>query len=330
MKSNISPDVILRSRVRLARNIVDYPFAPVLNDACRKEIIEKAGQALLAEGYTRNNAIDTPVLAHALAEEHVISREFAASKETRALFTSTDLNVYIMVCEEDHLRIQSFSDGLSLSEAGKRALEIERSLNASIRFAFHPDLGYLTHCPTNLGTAMRASVMMFLPALTLAKRMGDLKSQLEKIGVTIRGLYGEGSAADAYMYQISNSLSLGLSEADLLKKTESVAQRIAEDELRTREALFKANEDTLTDKIFRSLGILKYATMISGKEFLDCFAYVRLGVSLGLLKGIDLAVFDKLLHLASPAHILTQTPDAANNTALRDKLRASIIKKCLL
>ena len=324
---NEKQDVILRSRVRLARNIVDYPFAPVLNAACRKEIIEKAESALQANGYTRRSDINNPVTVHALSEENLVSREFADDKELHALLANEDANTYIMVCEEDHLRIQSFADGADLAAAGKYALAAERLLNEKIKFAFDRELGYLTHCPTNLGTAMRASMMMFLPGLTMLGRMEDLKSQLEKIGVTIRGLYGEGSAADAYMYQISNQLSLGLSENELLRKIESVASRIAEDELRARESLLSARRDALTDKILRSLGILQYAHMISGKEFLDCYAYVRLGISLGLIHSVQLNELDKLLYEAMPAHLITKNKNAASDTTLRDKLRAEAIKQ---
>lgn len=322
-----SRDVILRSRVRLARNIVDYPFSPVLNTACRKEIIKKVGDALLRENYTRDDAISDSVHIHALFEENLVSREFSDDKELHALYVDSAQNTYIMICEEDHLRIQSFADGADLLTAGEHALAIERLLNQQIRFAFDRELGYLTHCPTNLGTAMRASVMMFLPALTLLGRMGDMKTQLEKIGVTIRGLYGEGSSADAYMYQISNQLSLGLGENDLLRKIESVAKRVAEDELRARDTLFTAKRDAITDKILRSLGILQYAHMISSKEFFDCYAYVRLGISLGIIDTVQLHAFDKLLYEAMPAHILQQDKNAANDAALRDKLRANIIKK---
>lgn len=320
-------DVILRSRVRLARNIVDYPFAPVLNAACRKEIIEKVGSALQANGYARRNDIDNTVTVHALSEENLVSREFADDKELHALLSNDDANTYIMICEEDHLRIQSFADGADLAAAGKRAFAAERLLNEKIKFAFDRELGYLTHCPTNLGTAMRASMMMFLPALTMLGRMGDLKSQLEKIGVTIRGLYGEGSAADAYMYQISNRLSLGLSEDELLRKIEAIASRIAEDELRARNSLLSARRDALTDKILRSLGILKYAHMLSGKEFLDCYAYVRLGISLGLIDSVQLTELDKLLYEAMPAHLIAKNKDVASDTILRDKLRAEAIKQ---
>lgn len=329
MSNRLSPSVVLGSRVRLARNIVDYPFAPVLNDACRKEIIQKVADALKESRFSLCKEIETPLQAIALSEAHRISREFANSNETRALFTHVEQDVYIMVCEEDHLRIQAFSDGLSLQVAAEKALEADRILQASIRFAFDTEYGYLTRCPTNLGTAMRASAMLFLPALTLANRMGDVKNQLQKIGVTIRGLYGEGSAAEAYIYQISNSLSLGLSENDLLHKIETVVTRIAEDELQARTALFNANTDVLTDKIFRALGTLRYASLLSGKEFFDHYAHVRLGISLGIIQDVPFPELDKLLRIASPAHICLQSPSAVNNVAERDKLRAQIVQETI-
>ncbi|MBE6679440.1 MAG: ATP--guanido phosphotransferase [Ruminococcaceae bacterium] len=320
-------DVILRSRVRIARNIKDYPFPPVLNDACRKEIIEKASACALTHGFNIVEDISNSAYALSLYEKNLISREFATDKELHALLANKTNETYIMVCEEDHLRIQSFANGLDLETAGKNALECEHILSSKINFAFDSELGYLTRCPTNLGTAMRASVMMFLPALTLLNRMGELKSQLEKIGMTIRGMYGEGSAADAYIYQISNRLSLGHSEEDLLLKTETVAKQIAADETAARSTLFESNKDKLTDKIMRSYGVLKYAHIISSKEFLDAFAYVRLGILLGIIDGCE--NFDSLLHEAMPAHILIANGEKANNAATRDILRAKTIKNVL-
>ncbi len=320
-------DIILRSRVRIARNIKDYPFPPALNDTCRKEIIEKVSACAKDIGFSPDNNISDSVYTHSLYEKNLISREFAAEKDRHALLVNKNSETYIMVCEEDHLRIQSFADGLSLERASKNALECERMLSAKINFAFNKDLGYLTRCPTNLGTAMRASVMMFLPALTMLNRMGELKSQLEKIGITIRGMYGEGSAADAYMYQISNRLSLGHSENDLLRKTETVAKQIATDEKNARTALFEANKDKLTDKIMRAYGTLKYAHIISSKEFLDTFAHVRLGMSLGIIPACE--NFDSLLHEAMPAHILMTNGKDANNGVARDIIRAKTIKSIL-
>ena len=329
MTNRFSPDVILRSRVRLARNIVDYPFPPVLDNACRQEIVAKVSSALATSNFNSNTDIADPIRAHILAEDHLISREFAAEKEAHALFLSHDRDISIMVCEEDHLRIQAFANGLALKEAKYKATEAERLLNQSIRFAFDNDLGYRTHCPTNLGTAMRASVMMFLPALTFTKRMGELKTNLEKIGITVRGLYGEGTAADACIYQVSNSLSLGLSEEDLIQKVETIAQRIAEDEQAARNSLFTANRNALTDKIYRSLGILRYAHMLSSKEFFDCYVYVRLGISLGLVPETDHTALDGLLQTAMPAHILLQDRHAAEDASLRDCLRAQTVRNTL-
>lgn len=323
----MSNDVIMRSRVRIARNIKDYPFPPMLNDTCRKEIIEKVASVATEHGYTNDEAISSEVYAHTLFEENLISREFAVEKERHALLKNEASETYIMVCEEDHLRIQSFADGLDLEKAGKRAIECERMLGEKINFAFDNELGYLTRCPTNLGTAMRASVMMFLPALTMSNRMGEVKTQLEKIGMTIRGMYGEGSAADAYMYQISNRLSLGHSEHDLLLKTEAVAKRIADDERNARNAIFNANKDKLTDKIMRAFGTIKYAHIISSKEFLDYYAFVRLGISLGICD-ISLEALDTLLYRAMPAHIMRLSEDA-ENAQERDKLRAKMIKEYL-
>ncbi len=326
MSNNVSPSVILRSRVRLARNIVDYPFSPVLNDACRKEIIEKVTNSLDGYNYSRIDGETSQLTLIRLSEENRVSREFAKEKERHSLIFNEADGIYIMVCEEDHIRLQAFAEGLNLKTAGENALKVEKLLSSKLKLAYNNDLGYLTHCPTNLGTAMRASVMMFLPALTITKRMAELKTQLEKIGVTIRGIYGEGSAADAFIYQISNSLSLGISEADLLTKIETVALRIAEDELSARDALLSMNNDALIDKIMRSVGILKYAHILSGAEFLDCFSYARLGITLGLVNDIKLEKLDALLFSAMPAHIIEIQKEASKDTALRDRLRAKTVK----
>lgn len=331
LNGKIAPDVACSSRVRLARNLSDYPFPPVLDDAGRQAILGTVGTALDGSGFSKDSKIGDALYLHALSEQNIVSREFADDRALHALYTDAGKTTSIMVCEEDHLRIQGFAHGLDLDTAAKHAFGAEQLLDGHIRFAFDKELGYLTHCPTNLGTAMRASVMLFLPALTMTNRMGELKSQLEKIGVTIRGLYGEGSSADAFMYQVSNSRALGIAESDLLRKIDAVVKQIAADECSARDALFRANHDLLTDKIMRSLGILRYATMLSGKEFCDCYAYVRLGVSLGLVEDVTLETLDKLLYAAMPANILLRGSNtaAAKNPVLRDKLRARIVRGSL-
>ena len=325
MSKNVSPSVIIKSRVRLARNLVDYPFAPVLNDACRKEIIEKVESAL--DGYKKIDGENNKLLLSMLFEENKVSREFAAEEERHALFFDETEGVYIMVCEEDHLRLQAFADGLALSEAGEKILKISSKLGESLKYAYDNELGFLTHCPTNLGTALRASVMMFLPALTISNRIGQLKSQLEKIGVTIRGIYGEGSSADACIYQISNSLSLGINETDIFKKIETVASRIASDELNARDAVFSVSNDKLTDKIMRSVGTLRYAHMLSSKEFLDCYTYARLGISHNIVTEISIKDLDMLLYNAMPTHIALTCPESANDHQKRDIIRAKTVRK---
>ena len=326
---NISPSVILKSRVRLARNIVDYPFSPVLDDACRKEIIEKVANALCDCDFERLDSSNDNFHFMLLFEENKISREFAEESERHALFYNSNANLYIMVCEEDHLRLQAFSDGFDIESAYSRISKCEKQISEKVRFAFNSELGYLTHCPTNLGTAMRASVMMFLPALTLGNRMAELKSQLGKIGVTIRGIYGEGSNADAFIYQISNSLSLGVSETDIINKIQTIAERIANDELEMRNTLFNLNNDKLTDKVMRSYGTLLYAHLLSSAEFFECYAYTRLGICQNIISEVKLNNIDKLLHTAMPTHIISLNHDASKDAILRDRVRADTVKKVL-
>ena len=325
----MSKDVILRSRIRLARNIVDYPFAPALDEACRKEIIEKTENVLIQEGFSKITCENNLLFLSKLSEKNLISREFVKDNDKRALFIESTTDVYIMVCEEDHLRIQAFEDGLNLTCAFEKAISTQQSLSAKIKFAFNNKLGYLTHCPTNLGTAMRASVMMFLPALTASNRMVELKPLLEKSGITIRGIYGEGSDAKACIYQISNSRSLGITERDIISKINAIANKLADDELLTRKKFYENDEDKLKDKILRAVGTLKYSYLLSSAEFFDCYTYARLGISLGIVKEINLASLDELLYEAMPAHILSVDKRAADDTELRDKLRSEIVKQKL-
>ena len=323
-------DTVISTRVRLARNINGYPFASRLDSTRACEIIEKVGNPLENAGFVKIDfATLSPIAATSYVEKHYVSPEFAAKEAPRALFLRESSGIAVMVCEEDHLRIQSILPGLALEDAYQNARLTEKRLDEDFDFAYSEELGYLTHCPTNLGTGMRASVMMFLPALTHGGYMESLANQLSKIGLTVRGLFGEGSGSAGCMYQISNQVTLGITEEEILRKLEDAVRQITASEQKARNAITGDSLDRLTDRILRSVGILKYAHMISSSEFIKLFADVRFGISLGIVREITYEQLGTLLVEAMPA-TLTLIADAAPKTeAARDKLRAQHVRHLL-
>ena len=231
-------DTVISTRVRLARNINGYPFVSRLDANSANEIIEKISAPLEASGFRKINFSDlSNVMATSYVERHYVSPEFATKETPHALLLQEQTGIAVMVCEEDHLRIQCIMPGLNLGEAYKNASRTEKRLDEDFDFAYSDRLGYLTHCPTNLGTGMRASVMMFLPALTEGGYMSSLANQLSKIGLTVRGIFGEGSGSLGCMYQISNQVTLGICEEETLKKLGNAVHQISESEQKARKAI---------------------------------------------------------------------------------------------
>lgn len=324
-------DTVISSRVRLARNINGYPFASRLDVAGANEIIEKVSVPLEASGFRKINFADlSPIMATSYVERHFVSPEFATKEAPHALLLQEQSGIAVMVCEEDHLRIQCILPGLSLEEAYLNASRTEKRLDEDFDFAYSAELGYLTHCPTNLGTGMRASVMMFLPALTRGGYMDSLATQLSKIGLTVRGLFGEGSGAAGCMYQISNQITLGITEEETLKKMNEAIKQITESEHKARKSITGDALDRLTDRVLRSEGTLKYAYMMSSSEFIKLFADVRFGIALGIIEDITYEQLGTLLVEAMPATLTLSAENAPKTEAARDKLRAQRIRSILL
>ncbi|MBO5305181.1 MAG: ATP--guanido phosphotransferase, partial [Clostridia bacterium] len=230
-QSGNNKDTVLSSRIRLARNLEEYPFEPYLSGEQATEIINSVAPLFEKGGFERLDFMDIdPMKAGMLLEKHYVSRDFLNKKSPHTLMLSESMGIAVMLCEEDHLRIQSILPGLSLDEAFRNACAVDDFLSGEVKIAYSEDLGYLTHCPTNLGTAMRASVMMFLPALTMAGKIDSLASRLSKIGLTMRGFYGEGTRAEGALYQISNQITLGITEEDILQKLTDAVKQITESE----------------------------------------------------------------------------------------------------
>ena len=325
-----SSDTVISTRVRLARNINGYPFATRLDVAGANEIIEKVTLPMESAGFRKINFADlSPIMATSYVERHYVSPEFATKDAPHALFLQEQAGIAVMVCEEDHLRIQSILPGLALEEAYLNASRTEKRLDEDFDFAYSEELGYLTHCPTNLGTGMRASVMMFLPALTRGGYMEALSAQLSKIGLTMRGLFGEGSGSAGCIYQISNQITLGITEEETLKKMNEAIRQICESEQKARNAISGDAKDRLTDRILRSVGTLKYAYIMSSSEFMKLFSDIRFGIALGIVNEITYEQLGTLLVEAMPATLTLSTENTPKTETARDKLRAQKIQSVI-
>lgn len=323
-------DTVLSSRIRFARNLSEYPFGSRLSPEKANEIIGKVAPVFENSGFEK---IDFTRLSTAEAlsyvEKHYVSREFAEKKTPHTLMLNEPCGYAVMLCEEDHLRMQCILPGLALDEAYSSLCKLDDLIDESFDIAYDEELGYLTHCPTNLGTGMRASVMMFLPALTMAGRINGLSNQLSKIGLTMRGLYGEGTASQGSIYQISNQITLGITEESSIKKLEDVIKQITENEKSLRKLINEEKNPALIDRICRAEGTLKHAFMLSSGEFIKLFSDVRLGIDLGIIKSIDYKELGELFIEVMPATLALSDESAPKTEKERDILRAKRIKSRL-
>lgn len=324
-------DVVLSSRVRLARNIYNTPFPHKLTGEGSQQVINTLAGAVAKspEGseftltFLKDNS---PVQNQALVEKHLISLDLTKNAQNAAVLINKREDLSLMIGEEDHLRIQAILDGLSIDEAYEKARAMDALLSTSVRFAYDDDFGYITACPTNLGTGMRASCMMHLPGLTMAGQIEALSRTLARIGFTVRGFYGEGTKAYGSIYQLSNQVTLGKSEQELLTQLKETAQQVIARERGARRLLLEKNGIILKDRLLRSFGVLRYAAKLTSKELLQLWSETRFAVSENILTEIDTAACDRLLSLQSAQLALRQeTP----SDLARDMLRAKLVKKIL-
>lgn len=325
--------IVMSSRIRLARNLLKLSFP---NHAARKgllEVLELVQNAMKEIDYFKGstlfkmNELDN-IDKQFLIERHLMSHEHAANTEGKALVVSSEEILSIMVNEEDHLRVQVMQSGLNLSGAWEIINTIDDSLSKILTYAYSPDWGYLTACPTNTGTAMRGSVMLHLPALVMTKQINKVLTAIAKLSFASRGFYGEGTQARGNFYQISNQVSLGHSEDDIIQNINGLIRQIIEQEEQARQALMLQNRSMLEDKIFRSLGLLKNAHIISSQETIELLSMVRLGMDLGIIKDIDRRVLNELLIMIQPAH-LQKIEGKKLSASARDIKRASLIREKL-
>ncbi len=300
--------IVLMTRVRLARNVAGFSFPGWAKSAQREEILEKLRSAVTALPQMKrgiNVAIGelSELEKQILVERHLISRELSGAKSGAGVIISKDQAFSVMMNEEDHLRIQVLRSGFQLKKAWNAINDLDSALEESLDYAFSPTLGYLTACPTNLGTAMRASAMMHLPALVISNQMEKVVRAVNQLGMVVRGLFGEGSDASGSIFQISNQTTLGEAEDDLIKRLHSVLQSIVEHELNAREKLMEADSGKLFDKIGRAYGILQNSHVLSSSEAMNLLSLIRLGVDLGAFPDGSRCVIDRLFIEAQPGHL---------------------------
>lgn len=328
-------DVVVSSRIRLARNITEFPFISRMTEEKSQKVIKNVKDALFsANGAVADNFEFyemeklTPARAMSLAERHLISPQFAKDKKGRALLLSNDDSVSIMLNEEDHIRIQTMLPGMQLKQALKTANIYDDLLDEKLHYAFDENIGYLTCCPTNLGTGLRASLMLHLPATFQAGALPSLEIALSKLGLTIRGTFGEGSDAKGSFYQVSNQITLGITEAEAVENLNTIAQQIISQERAIRESLKKQTLQ-LEDKIYRSHGLLKSARLLSADEFMSLISDLRLGVTMGIVSDVSLEAINSLINEMQPATLVAGAGRKLDAMG-RDELRATKIREKLI
>ena len=320
-------EAVVSTRVRLARNLKEYPFPIRLSADKAQEIVDKVGEAL-KDSEIKFHRIDldsvSDAIRVAMIERHLVSPDFISAQEGRAVFLSDDNTVSIMVNEEDHIRLQVIQDGFALKEAYQMADNIDNILSKKLNYAFHERLGYLTQCPTNLGTGMRASVMLHLPALELSGTVNRIGANLSKLGLTMRGLYGESTKPAGAFFQLSNQVTLGITEKAAIENLSNITAQLIAQEMRARETVLSNIE--VEDKIHRALGILKTAILMDHNEAMSLLSLVRLGVSSKKLETLSTDSIDKLIVEVQPASIMTRFGDDLSPRD-RDIKRAEMIRE---
>jgi len=326
-------DAVLTSRIRFARNLRSHPFpgwAKRAERAAALSLMRPAVEALPAmkDAFSQELGSLNSVQKQVLVERHLISREHAARGDGSAAVIERRQTFSLMLNEEDHLRMQAIRPGLQLTAAFEALSELDSELEKSLEFAFDPKLGYLTTCPTNLGTGLRASAMLHLPALVLSDQIGQVLQAVNKIGLAVRGLYGEGTESLGNLYQISNQSTLGESEETIIRRLERVIAQVADHERNAREKLLEDDPAMVADKIGRAYGVLRHAHLIDSKEALGHLSLLRFGGILGFFPEDTVVLCDTLLMNIQPAHLQLQAGRQLEPEE-RDALRAEIVRSRL-
>ncbi len=327
-------DIVVSSRLRLARNLSGFPFVEKLSVEQQEDVIDSVEAAIRKSHYLKNahylhyNKL-TDLDRQFLLERHLISREHAGEKGEKAVAITANEVVSLMVLEEDHLRLQAFQSGFSLLEAWRIVNQIDDEIEKSIEYSFSPELGYYTACPTNIGTGLRASCMLHLPSLVLTKQVQKVLQALSKLNLAARGLYGEGTQAMGNFFQISNQMTLGQREEEIIDNLMTVIRQVIEHEKEARQFLREKRKSKFEDQIWRSLGVLRSARVISSAEATQLLSLLELGIHMGLIDTkLTLQDINCLFLWIQPAHIQKMAGRTLNSSD-RDIHRADLIREKL-
>ncbi len=325
------PEIVISSRIRLARNVRDAAFPGWAGEDETARLFRRLRDAVtltpsLRDGVFWEMKDLDEIDRHLLRERHLISSELAEKNAGSGVVVSTDETVSVMINEEDHLRLQVMRPGLDLAAMWEVADRIDSEIEAGIPFAFNPKLGFLTACPTNVGTGMRSSVMMHLPALRLLGEIDPVTKGLGKIGLAVRGHFGEGTDAAGNMFQVSNQSTLGEDEPCIIARLLQVVHELVEHECNARRRLVENMPDNLRDHIGRAIGVLTHAWLLPSAEALDGLSGLRLGIEMNMLHGVDAATINEMVMMTQPAH-LQKVSGKPLDVAERDVLRARLIRE---
>jgi protein arginine kinase len=324
-------EIVMTSRIRLARNLKNYKFPTKMTSEEAARIINDTNRSINSDDSGLNYKLLymkdlSDVDKNVLIEKHLISPALAESKDKGALLLSLNEKSSIMINEEDHIRIQVLGSGMCLNECWEKGNRIDDVLEEELDFAFDRELGYITSCPTNIGTGMRASVMLHLPALSITNQIDKLLYSISQLGVAVRGVYGEGTKSMGHLYQISNQGTLGASEEKLIEKITQIVVQIIQKEKATRELLIKNNREEIEDELYRALGLLSYARSMSTDEAMKLISYVKLGREIGIVEGLQNKNLYDLMVNVQPNNLIANT-NGELTVKERDMKRAEFIRR---
>lgn len=325
-------DIVVSSRIRLARNIKNIKFPHELNDEIAEEVKNKINNSVMVYEKINDNfkyydlKDINPIQRRVLVEKHLISPGLLQHNDIGGFLLRNDEKITVMINEEDHIRMQVIYPGFSLESCWEEVNKLDDLIEQNIEYAFDEKLGYLTSCPTNIGTGMRASVMLHLPSLVLTKQINGIFQAVNQIGLTVRGLYGEGSNSTGNLFQISNQITLGESEIDIIQKLKNIVRQLITNERHAREKIYKFNKIKMEDKVYRSLGILKNARIMNSKEAMELLSDIKLGIEMNIVEKIDRKIINKLIIETQPANVQSQCDENLKPNE-RDIKRAEIIRK---
>jgi len=323
--------IVLSSRIRLARNISDFPFPPAATTDVREKLIDYMQSALMnlssakKGGFFRSGDIDRMDQAF-LTERHLISPQFMQDGIGRGLFIDEKERVSIMLNEEDHVRLQALSSGMSLHDCWEYANTFDTEIGRVLGYDFDDEFGFLTACPTNVGTGLRASILIHLPGLALTREIENVITRISKVGLMVRGFYGEGTDVLGNLFQISNQTTLGRTEEEIIDSLAKVSKQIIEYEKGAQETLMKDAPEQIEDKVWRSYGILSNARVLASNEVMNLLSAMRLGLSLELIDRFDYKMLNELLIITQPAHLQKYVGREMDVTE-RDMIRAELVRQ---